>query len=230
MEIPKPLTHNKQSMKYLLFDLATLIYFVLVARKLLCDGHSSLLAPARHPDQAYANQTCIPVEQQPQQYGAQDEDGVQVVINASSSSEDVREPLRMSSLDPTSNEDSTFSVGDIVELYGDNSKFAQPAIITGHKIEESSTEYNLHLLIAKTDPSGVTSEFIHRYQVYDAGTKASCNVGTLEVYMADCWIVSHSIEKSGLISYQVSYLDEEKKLHSKYLPLTSVQRIIIQNE
>eukprot|EP00571_Detonula_confervacea_P009846 CAMPEP_0172299216 /NCGR_PEP_ID=MMETSP1058-20130122/1571_1 /TAXON_ID=83371 /ORGANISM="Detonula confervacea, Strain CCMP 353" /LENGTH=433 /DNA_ID=CAMNT_0013008577 /DNA_START=82 /DNA_END=1383 /DNA_ORIENTATION=- len=225
-------------MKYLLCDLAVLTSFLLVARKLLCVGSSSLLAPECHPAHAYANQTFMSVEQQPQQQAVlefvsdaarQDDHGVleiRQVVNASSSSEDEREPPRASSLEPPSKEDSTFPLGSMVELYADSSHFSIPAIITGYNMEESSTNYNLKNAVTHARISRVAREFIHPYQVHEDGTKAACNVGALrKIYFATCQIVSHSITKSGFVSYEVSYLDENDEMsHPENLPFSRVQR------
>ena len=56
-------------------------------------------------------------------------------------------------------------------------------------------------------------ELIHPYQVYEDGTRASCNMGALrKIYMTPCVIVSHSIRKIGVVSYQVSYLNDEEEI------------------
>ena len=118
----------------------------------------------------------------------------------------------------------------MVELYGDESYFATPAIIVGYNKETPYTKYNLHNFITNQHHSGVNPEFIHPYQVYEDGTEASCNVGTLrknlrKIYMTPCKIDSHFIKGSGFISYQVSYLNDDVQVQ-EYLPFARVQRTL----
>jgi len=132
--------------------------------------------------------------------------------------------------------------GTIVELYADGRNyFATPAIIDGHQVEEgySSTgsQYYYSLLNAFTNEElpRVDPEFVHPYQAYEDGTRASCNLGRKAVgdndgdaFMTPCVIVTHSIRKSGLVLYEVSYLasnDDDDALVNDYLPFSRVRRI-----
>ena len=117
-------------------------------------------------------------------------------------------------------------IGSIVELYTDESYFATPAIITGYEEEKSYAHYILQNTTSNARIPRVDPEFIHPYQVYEDGTRASCNVGPLrKTFMTPCAIVSHSIRKSGIATYQVSYLNEEEILVHDYLPFSKVRRI-----
>mmetsp|Transcript_23123 Transcript_23123/g.41303 ORF Transcript_23123/g.41303 Transcript_23123/m.41303 type:complete len:253 (+) Transcript_23123:190-948(+) len=132
--------------------------------------------------------------------------------------------------------------GTIVELYANGrSYFATPAIIEGHQVEEGSSstgsQYHYSLLNAFTNEElpRVDPEFVHPYQAYEDGTRASCNLGRKAVgdndgdaFMTPCVIVTHSIRKSGLVLYEVSYLasnDDDDALVNDYLPFSRVRRI-----
>jgi len=134
--------------------------------------------------------------------------------------------------------------GTIVELYADGrSYFATPAIVEGHQVEESSSstgnQYHYSLLNAFTNEElpRVDPEFVHPYQAYEDDTRASCNLGREAVgdndddaFMTPCVIVTHSIRKSGLVLYEVSYLtsdddDDDDVLVNDYLPFSRVRRI-----
>ena len=197
---------------YFLFDLAVMIFLVIAVKLLLRDGERS--SPITQEDDAAADkhQQCDMIH----------------IANTTSSSVDKPETQRTTHQD-TSNDDvdsSHLQVGGIVELYGRKSNFATPARITGYKKEKSSVKYNLVNDFTDTHTSGVAPEFIHPYQDYEEGTQAYCNVGALhEIYMTHCTIVSHSIKKSGIISYQVSYLNEENELIPQHLPFSRILRI-----
>mmetsp|Transcript_34880 Transcript_34880/g.62786 ORF Transcript_34880/g.62786 Transcript_34880/m.62786 type:complete len:194 (+) Transcript_34880:171-752(+) len=178
-----------------------MLSYIAAARNLGDDGSgsSALIAPDCHATFSYTNQTCIPRRQEPQGLTFPD----------------------------TSNDadSSHLQKGGMVELYGDGSYFATPAIITGYNKEKPSTKYNLHNSITNQHHSGVDPEFIHPYQVYEDGTEAACNVGALrKIYMTPCTIDSHFIKGSGLISYQVSYLNDFDVQVQEYLPFARVQR------
>ena len=187
-------------MKFLTSVLDTLSY-IAAAQNLANDGSSALIVPDCHATFSYTPQTCMPRrvrEQQPQGLTFPD----------------------------TSNDDdsSHLQKGGIVELYGDGSYFATPAIIMGIK-ETPSMKYNLHNSITNQHHSGVDPEFIHPYQVYEDGTEAACNVGALrKIYLTPCSVDSHFIKGSGTISYHVSYLNEDDVQVQECLAFGRVQR------
>jgi len=112
-------------------------------------------------------------------------------------------------------------VGGLVELYGESSYFAAPAIIRGGTKEK----YNLVNFITNSLPTGVASEFIHPYKIYDKGTFATCNVGvSKEIHLTPCTVVSHLIQKSGSVYYEVSYSNKHGELFPKHLPFSKIQR------
>ena len=144
----------------------------------------------------------------------------------------------------------SLDVGSIVELYEDASYFAIPAIITDEITSSSSSSsstsppspreddntnedeptpkkiYSLTNVITNIPISSIPSNYIHPYQPYDDGTMASCNIAALrKVQMKPCAIVSHSIRSnSGLVTYQVSYLNKDNVLIHETLPFSRVQR------
>ena len=189
---------------YFLFDLAVMIFLVIAAKLLLRDSESS--SPMIQECDAAANkhQQCDIIH-----------------TNNTSSSVDKQDASN------DDNDSSHLQVGGIVEMYGGKSYFAFPATITGYKEEKSSVKYNLLNAINHAHPSGVAPEFIHPYQVYEDGTQASCNVGAMrKIIMTPCTIVSHSVEKSGFILYQVSYLDEGNELFPEHLPFSRIKRYL----
>ena len=195
-------------MKYFLLDVAIIMSLVIAAKHLLryADGASSvLMAQEQECDDAAnsTNRTKLPRQQERQhQY-------------------------EITSDIPSNNDDTNhLKIGSIVELYTDESYFSAPAIITGFQEEKSSAYYILQNIFTDTRIPRVDPEFVHPYQVYEDGTRASCNVGALRtIVMTPCAIVSHSIRKSGSALYQVSYLDKEEILVHDYLPFSRVQRV-----
>jgi len=154
--------------------------------------------------------------------------------------------LRGSSAAPSNSigaSDSPLAKGIIVELYADGkSYFATPAIVAGYQVEEGSSsigsQYYYSLLNAFTNEElpRVDPEFVHPYQAYEDGTRASCNLGRKassevgdDVLMTPCLIVTHTTKKSGIVLYQVSYLtsddDTDDALVHDYLPFSRVRRI-----
>ena len=146
---------------------------------------------------------------------------------------------------------SSLDVGSIVELYEDASYFAIPAIITDEIMTSSSSSssastsppspreddntnedeptpkkiYSLTNVITNIPISSIPSNYIHPYQPYEDGTMASCNIAALrKVQMKPCAIVSHSTRESGLVTYQVSYLNKDNVLIHETLPFSRVQR------
>ena len=106
--------------------------------------------------------------------------------------------------------------------------FSAPVVITGYRKEKLSAQYSLQNIITNTCLPRVDPELIHPYQVYEDGTRASYNVGALQsdIYDSLCEIVSHSIRKSGLVLYHVSYLnDKEEMMVHNHLPFSRVHRV-----
>ena len=88
--------------------------------------------------------------------------------------------------------------------------------------------YSLTNVITNIQISSIPSNYIHPYQPYEDGAMASCNIAALRtVQMKPCAIVSHSIRSnSGLVTYQVSYLNKDDVLIHENLPFSRVQRRI----
>ena len=123
---------------------------------------------------------------------------------------------------------SPYNVGSIVELYKDESYFAAPAIVTSSSAS-SSTENTIMIQNTITNTySTISTSYIHAYTTYDNGTRASCNVSapnSNEAYMKPCVVNSHTLRpNSGLVLYEVSYLNEEDELVKEILPFSRVQR------
>mmetsp|Transcript_23141 Transcript_23141/g.39555 ORF Transcript_23141/g.39555 Transcript_23141/m.39555 type:complete len:267 (+) Transcript_23141:109-909(+) len=119
--------------------------------------------------------------------------------------------------------------GSIVELYADTSYFATPAIITGYGDESSSITYSLENVFLNERLHDVDEQYVHPYQPYEDGTRASCSIGSLRTKrMTPCAVVSHSIRKNSLIvMYEVSYLNNDgtNTLISEVLPFSRVRRV-----
>jgi len=114
------------------------------------------------------------------------------------------------------------SGGSLVELYGEGSYFATPAIITGNYEKTTAMKYHFKHATTYARLTRVDPEFIHPYDVYEDGTEAHCNaVGVL----TPCTIKSHST-KGNFILYQVSYVNEENEKVQRHLPFSKVQRVI----
>jgi len=126
---------------------------------------------------------------------------------------------------------SPFKIGTIVELYRDESYFATPAIITSSSTSNDDGDGNLLTLqntITGSSYSTIDNSYIHTYTQYTDGTRASCNISppnSNEVYMTSCVVnTSYVREHSGLILYEVSYLDDKDSLVRETLPFSRVQR------
>ena len=123
--------------------------------------------------------------------------------------------------------------GSIVELYSDTSYFAIPAIVletsSSSNNEEDDEEYTItveNTITHETLP--ISSQFIHPYTPYPDNSRASCNIAMDNdtIYMTPCAIISHMVrENSGLVLYEVSYLDNEENLVEEYMPFMRVQRV-----
>ena len=120
-----------------------------------------------------------------------------------------------------SNSNSPLRRGSIVELYGSNSYFATPAWIEKQEGAASTSSatgsgyhaytYTLHNAITSGSIPHVDSKFIHPYQIYKEGTRASCNIGLNELYLTPCVIQSHVITEEGTLVYRVSYLNQQRQ-------------------
>ena len=134
----------------------------------------------------------------------------------------------------------TIKPGSIVELYSDSSYFATPALVLEHS-SSSSQQYAVENTITHKVVPTISSKYIHPYQPYPDGTRASCNIFSNEeltqvvngiqedqeeVYMTPCVILSHTIRShSKVVLYQVSYLDGREELVEEIVPFSRVQRI-----
>jgi len=123
-----------------------------------------------------------------------------------------------------------FKIGTIVELYRDESYFATPAIITSTTSNDvdGGNLLTLQNTITGSTYSTIETSHIHTYTQYTDGTRASCNVSppnSNEVYMTPCVVnTSYVREHSGLILYEVSYLNDDDSLVRETLPFSRVQR------
>lgn len=120
-----------------------------------------------------------------------------------------------------------FEPGSLVELRGDRSVLAIPAIINGRSNSKgsSSASYDVTSATNHRPFLNVDLEFIHPYRVYEDGTAAICNVGTTRnAYMAPCTVEAHFAKASGFISYRVTYVDASNNEVQGYLPFSKVQR------
>ena len=135
----------------------------------------------------------------------------------------------ISTINTSSSSPQLFKIGTIVELYRDESYFATPAIITSTTSnDDNSNSLTLQNTITGSSYSTIETSYIHTYNQYTDGTRASCNVSppnSNEVYMTPCVVnTSYVREHSGLILYEVSYLNEEDSLVRETLPFSRVQR------
>eukprot|EP00584_Thalassiosira_punctigera_P004566 CAMPEP_0172540858 /NCGR_PEP_ID=MMETSP1067-20121228/11777_1 /TAXON_ID=265564 ORGANISM="Thalassiosira punctigera, Strain Tpunct2005C2" /NCGR_SAMPLE_ID=MMETSP1067 /ASSEMBLY_ACC=CAM_ASM_000444 /LENGTH=225 /DNA_ID=CAMNT_0013326779 /DNA_START=36 /DNA_END=713 /DNA_ORIENTATION=- len=211
---------------FLLLDLVVVISITVTASPFLRDWLGSSSNTQEFDASANSNDTIQPGLTPRLQHHRD----VDHVVNETTSVADKPKPQRTPHQDKSIdiNDSSHLRVGNMVELYGEQSQFAVPVIIREiiHKKEISSFEYSLHNVITNRDPSGVAPEFLHPYQVYEDGTEAFCNVGAMrELYLTPCTVVSHSINKGGFISYRVSYSKEGKGLYPEQLPFSRVQRL-----
>ena len=138
----------------------------------------------------------------------------------------------ISTINTSSSSPQLFKIGTIVELYRDESYFATPAIITSTTSnDDNSNSLTLQNTITGSSYSTIEtspSHNIHTYTQYTDGTRASCNISppnSNEVYMTPCVVnTSYVRENSGLILYEVSYLDDNDSLVRERLPFSRVQR------
>ena len=221
---------------YILTDLAVAIALAFAAMHLLRNSARSTLTVASSTDSCNATAiknkdaamaTAVPRETR-QQY-----DSPSALLPSRVNESPSLLPLDNAN-DHHSSSSSHFKIGSIVELYSSQSYFAIPAIILQDKA--SSGYYSLHNTITNASLANIESQFIHEYKIYDDGTRASCNIGSSSgddgggllqstVYMTPCAILSHSIRrKSGIVLYEVAYLNEEEELVNDTLPFSRVQR------
>mmetsp|Transcript_38229 Transcript_38229/g.70137 ORF Transcript_38229/g.70137 Transcript_38229/m.70137 type:complete len:334 (-) Transcript_38229:435-1436(-) len=146
---------------------------------------------------------------------------IRPIVDMSSALEEEFERLSSSDL-PRYDDSNHLRLRGVVELYDDNNYYsAAPLIITSYM---KDGKMDLHHTFSSTHLPGVDPEDIRPYHVYGDGTDALCKVDKLRK-VTPCTIGSHSITKTGSVSYQVSYLNEGKTLQ-KFLPFTDVQRIL----
>ena len=130
----------------------------------------------------------------------------------------------------TEDDESSYSsvqVQDLVELYGDNSAFAAPALVLSMKrdVLSENFRYDVQDLITKRRYTGVAPDFIHKYQVYDEGTDAVCNIGVFgKVDMIPCEVISHVKKLNGFVEYKIWYLNDEEEVVKKQLSFDRVER------
>ena len=143
----------------------------------------------------------------------------------------VRSALSAINTPSSSSSPQLFKIGTIVELYRDELYFATPAIITSIDNDDGSNSLTLQNTITGSSYSTIEtshSHNIHTYTQYTDGTRASCNISppnSNEVYMTPCVVnTSYVRENSGLILYEVSYLDDNDSLVRERLPFSRVQR------
>lgn len=259
------------NMKSFLFDISIMISFMVAAGttsrlmsplmgRLLLRPTSSECADEDNSNSSNTNHTSMMMYEYPTQQPQQQQQHQEILVRHRIPSELELEPESASSVRPSSDDDddyssdssmSQFKTGSIVELHGDKSYFSVPAVVTGIIMDtdtdntgssSSSYTYSLHNSITKAHLPNVDAEFVHPYQIYEDGTRASCNVGALrKVYMTPCAILSHTIKKrrrslrsddgdsdgsSNRVVYQVSYLNKEgTELVKDQLPISRVQRI-----
>ena len=136
----------------------------------------------------------------------------------------------LSTITNSSSSPQLFKIGTIVELYRDESYFATPAIITSTTSNDSdgNSVITMQNTITGSTYSTIETSYIHPYTQYTDGTRASCNVSppnSNEVYMTPCVVNTSFVrENSGLILYEVSYLNVEDSLVRETLPFSRVQR------
>ena len=183
------------AVKYFVCGVTAMIFLAIADRQFFDDGvglGSALMARVCDDDAANStNRTELPRQRKPQHYY----------------------DITRTTITPKNEDLGHLKMGGMVVLYSDESNFAVPAIIMGYNKEESSTRYDLLNTVSNTHLPHVESEFIHPYQAYEEGKRASCNVGALQnPYMTPCVINSHSTRKSGVVLYEVSYLKKEDVL------------------
>jgi len=148
---------------------------------------------------------------------------IRPIVFLSSALEDEFE--RLTSLDAQRYDDSNhLQLRGVVELYDDTRSYsAAPLIITSYN---EDGKIDLYHTFSTTHVPGIDPAIVRPYHTYGDGMDALCKVVKLrKERVTPCTIVSHSITKTGSVSYQVSYLNEGKTLQ-KFLPFTDVQRIL----
>jgi len=149
---------------------------------------------------------------------------IRPIVDMSSALEEEFERLSSSDL-PRYDDSNHLRLRGVVELYDDNNYYsAAPLIITSYM---KDGKMDLHHTFSSTHLPGVDPEDIRPYHVYGDGTDALCKVGELRE-VTPCTIVSHSMTKTGSVSYQASYLNEGETLE-QFLPFTDVKRILKKN-
>lgn len=227
----------------------SVLYSIIAARYIMLgnDGDADIMAPDNCHATIGQNLTCITSQQQQQQCRKPQNHRLTFVQPSNHllqsecmvlRSQMCRVPqstifvtdVSMDNDDYDSSDELQQSGGSLVELYGEGSYFATPAIITGHYKKTPSMKYNLKHATTNAVPTSVNPEFIHPYQVHKDGTEASCNMGISRDGRYDttpCTIDSHSVRGSGFIFYHVSYLNEENELMRKRMHFSKVQRTLV---
>jgi len=213
-------------MKYLLFDIITIMASLVIA-----DWHL-LRDPSYMPTEAAAtnggaNRTF---------FSSQYDNDCDLSSARSSSAFPSPSQSPITAMQPSNNFASTptkkvlLRPGSIVEFYTDKSYFATPAIVAAaHETNDSAStqKYRLIRTINNDRLENVDESNVHPYEVYEDGTRASCNIGLLETpYMTPCAVLSHKTVQNGrIVMYNVSYLNEGGELVDEYIPFSRVQRI-----
>lgn len=118
--------------------------------------------------------------------------------------------------------------GSLVELCADGSDHATPAIVTGHCTGSGESQgdrfYGIEDVYAKEHLPRVDAQFVRPYEVYEDGTRATCNVGEFVRFEKPCGVVGHTKRPSGVALYEVLYLDGDDETVREILPFSRVRR------
>ena len=114
--------------------------------------------------------------------------------------------------------------GDFVEIFGDHSTFAIPALVD--EVFGGGETFALIYGSNNQRIPKVDKEFVHPYRAYEEGTEANCNVGSMRsIVMTPCKVASSTVkESSNFIVYEVLYLNEQHEMIKVFMPFTRVQR------
>lgn len=117
--------------------------------------------------------------------------------------------------------------GSLVEVFAEGSRHhaAVPAIVTGHCTGTGSSQeehfYGVENVYAREHLPRVDAALVRPYEVYEDGTRAACNVEARET---PCAVMGHTKRESGLVLYEVVYLDGEDEPAQEVLPFSRVRR------
>ena len=92
-----------------------------------------------------------------------------------------------------------FPVGSVVEVYDKDMDITPiPAVITGiiHGADGQYVYNTRHGITLKSNQN-VLPKWVHKYQIYEKGTKAQCNIGKDEtnLLMVPCVVRSHTLDE-----------------------------------